>query len=111
MKNTPKVIIYLSLILTGGPSFSESLRCGGNIARIGDGKASIQIKCGEPVSSYSFCKPLIVVPEGRDLVDSSSAACVPVDEWTYAPGSGQFVTTLIFQNGSLSAIRYGDRIP
>ena len=111
MKNAPKVFICLSLVLLSGPSFTQTLRCGGDIARIGDGKADIQIKCGEPVSSYSSCKPLVATPEARNLVDASSAACIPVDEWTYTPGSGQFITTLIFQNGRLSSIRYGDRIP
>lgn len=111
MKRATKVLISLSLVMTSGASFSESLRCGGNIARIGDGKADIQLKCGAPVSSHSFCKPLVTAPAARDLVADASAACMPVDEWTYTPGSGQFVTTLIFQNGSLSAIRYGDRIP
>ncbi|WP_160474190.1 DUF2845 domain-containing protein [Cupriavidus sp. SW-Y-13] len=110
MKLALKVVLPLSLIAASGSAFSESLRCGGNLAQIGDGKADIQVKCGEPIARYSSCKPLVVVPETKGLVDSASAACITVDEWTFAPGPGQFLTTLVFQDGKLNAIRYGDRI-
>lgn len=111
MKRALKILLPLSLLAASSSAFSGTLRCGGNLASIGDGKADIRIKCGAPIAQYSSCKPLVVTPEANGLVDSASAACVTVDEWTYAPGSGQFVTTLVFQDGKLNAIRYGDRIP
>ncbi len=37
--------------------------------------------------------------------------CEKVDEWSYRPGSGQFITILQFEQGKLVSIRYGDRIP
>jgi len=37
--------------------------------------------------------------------------CINVDSWSYRPGSGQFVTILEFQEGTLKTIRYGERIP
>jgi len=33
-----------------------------------------------------------------------------VDDWTYNPGRGQFMTSLQFEAGKLSAIKYGDRV-
>lgn len=37
---------------------AESLRCKGDLALIGDSKASVLRKCGEPVLKDSFCKPV-----------------------------------------------------
>jgi hypothetical protein len=36
--------------------------------------------------------------------------CQQVEEWTYNPGYGQFMTMLQFEGGSLKSIRYGDRV-
>ncbi|MEO7887753.1 MAG: DUF2845 domain-containing protein, partial [Polaromonas sp.] len=36
--------------------------------------------------------------------------CQQVEEWTYNPGYGQFMTMLLFESGSLASIRYGDRV-
>jgi hypothetical protein len=33
-----------------------------------------------------------------------------VDEWTFNPGYGQFMTTLRFESGKLVSITYGDRV-
>ncbi|PHV12585.1 DUF2845 domain-containing protein [Chitinimonas sp. BJB300] len=56
-------------------------------------------KCGEPVARGSYCKP-----------EHEKTACQPIDEWTYNPGPGQFMTTLQFKNGALVSIKYGDRV-
>jgi hypothetical protein len=37
-------------------------------------------------------------------------ACETVDEWTYNPGYGQFMTTLRFESSRLVTISYGDRV-
>jgi Protein of unknown function (DUF2845) len=36
------------------------------------------------------------------------APCENVDEWTYNPGYGPFITTLRFEADKLVAIKYGD---
>jgi hypothetical protein len=38
------------------------------------------------------------------------APCRNVDEWTYNPGRGQFMTTLQIDGGVVTAIKYGDRV-
>jgi hypothetical protein len=94
---------------------NAGLRCNGDIADIGDSKASVLRKCGAPFFAQTFCIPLRYVD--LDFVPPSDAAaavilgCFPVDEWSYNPGSGQFVTTMHFEAGRLTSIRYGDRIP
>ena len=35
-----------------------SLRCDGDLAQIGDSKATVFAKCGEPILKDSFCKPV-----------------------------------------------------
>jgi hypothetical protein len=80
-----------------------SFRCKNDLVNIGDGKASALLKCGKPVVTDSFCKapePPVAAP----------VPCETVDEWTYNPGCGQFMTTLRFESGRLVSITYGDRV-
>lgn len=87
-------------------------RCNGDLADIGDAKASVLMKCGQPFFAESFCKPvkqMLVQVDGTTVVNPS--ACVMVDEWSYNPGSGSFITILQFEQGVVTGIRYGDRVP
>lgn len=92
---------------------TRSFRCQRDLVKLGDGKASALSKCGEPVSKDSFCKKtdsqVLPSPSGSSTT-VVNAACETVDEWTYNPGRGQFMTTLRFESGVLTAIRYGDRV-
>ncbi len=84
------------------------LPCKTDLAQLGDSKASVLQKCGEPVLKDSFCKPF-----DRSAGAASTPLVVPcerIDEWTYYPGYGQFLTTLRFEAGALRAISYGDRV-
>lgn len=94
------------------PAAAQSFRCKNDLANVGDSRASVLLKCGEPVVRDSFCKPLepqafASAPTGSTIVNVSP--CENVDEWTYNPGYGQFLTTLRFQAGRLVSIKYGDR--
>lgn len=92
-------VAFSCLALSGAQA--ESLRCKGDLVDVGDTKASVVRKCGEPVMKDSFCKPGAVV---------QGAGCETVEEWTYSPGYGQFMTTLRFEGGKVSSIKYGDRV-
>lgn len=91
------------------------LRCKNDLARPGDSKSSVLTKCGEPMAKDSFCKPVeqttIVPNSDTKSTIINVAPCETVDEWTYNPGSGEFFTTLRFENGVLKSMRYGDRVP
>lgn len=107
---------------------AQSLRCKGDLAQIGNSKGTILQKCGEPVMKDTFCKPVqntsstttpIVTPAAPATTTGNSAStttnvtvntCQQVEEWTYNPGYGQFMTMLLFEGGSLASIRYGDRV-
>ncbi len=121
------VAFLASSFVTGASA--QSLRCKGDLAQIGNSKGTILQKCGEPVMKDSFCKPVqattstapmitpiapeIVNPVGNSTSTTTNVTvntCQQVDEWTYNPGYGQFMTMLQFEGGSLARIRYGDRV-
>jgi len=103
--------VVIALWCTGAHA---GLRCDGDIADIGDPKASVLMKCGQPFFTEAFCKPPheffvpVVSDEGTTI---NVLPCVPVEEWTYNPGSGQFMTIMRFEAGTMTSIRYGARIP
>ncbi|WP_341906868.1 DUF2845 domain-containing protein [Polaromonas sp. YR568] len=119
------VSAFLASSLITGAS-AQSLRCKGDLAQIGNSKSTILQKCGEPVMKDSFCKPVQQTVNGAPVVNPALPGnagtgtsvtnnitinnCQPVEEWTYNPGYGQFMTMLQFEGGSLKSIRYGDRV-
>lgn len=98
---------------------AQTLNCDRDFAQMGDSKSAILQKCGEPVFKDNFCKkptpnlgaPTAAEPVAPGTVVIQQNACEPVEEWTYKPGSGQFITLLLFENGALKSIRYAGRIP
>ena len=105
-----KIIAMLSVAAAGatlcGAIHAESLRCNGDLAGTGDSKAAVLYKCGAPYFAESFCKPVA----HSDDMDRITVVCVPVDDWAYNPGSGQFITIMRFENGVVSSIRFGPRV-
>ena len=94
------------------PVQAQTMRCKNDLANVGENKASVLQKCGEPLQRDSFCKPQekTQVPQaGAGATVINVNPCETVDEWTYNPGRGQFMTTLRFESGRLTAITYGDR--
>ncbi|MCJ0763503.1 DUF2845 domain-containing protein [Variovorax terrae] len=96
---------------------TRSFRCKNDLIKLGDSKAAALSKCGEPVFKDSFCKktdPQTFTPSSSPSSSGPTivvnTACESVDEWTYNPGTGQFMTTLRFESSALTAIRYGDRV-
>lgn len=100
---------------------AQSLRCKGDFAEIGNSKGTILQKCGEPMLKDSFCKPVpqtqtntLAAPDARgaatNITNITINQCINMEEWTYNPGYGQFMTMLQFEAGGLKSIRYGDRV-
>ncbi len=113
----PKTVttaLVLAAALAPCAAQAQSMRCKNDLANVGEGKAAVLQKCGEPVHRDSFCKPVARTPaeatgaSGTTIVNVTP--CETVDEWTYNPGRGQFMTTLRFESGRLAAISYGDRV-
>lgn len=91
-------------------SHAESLRCNGDIVDIGDSKADVVQKCGNPEMTDSFCEKYEEDYRRPDGKIDRRQACENVDIWTYNPGKGQFWTHLYFIQGKLREMRYGDRV-
>lgn len=89
--------------LAGGGE-ATAMRCGTDLLKLGETKVAAVQKCGQPMATDSFCKPA-----SPGTVVSGSVPCETVEEWTYNPGYGQFMTTLRFESGRLVSILYGDR--
>lgn len=113
------VIAFIVAAITTLPSISnaESLRCKTKLAKLGDTKADVLAKCGDPIMTDSFCQPIAIaaqpqgVQNGDNNVQNNTviSTCENIDIWTYNPGSGKFMTHLYFSRGELQSIRYGDR--
>jgi hypothetical protein len=116
------ILAFLASSLVTGAS-AQSLRCKGDLAQIGNSKGTILQKCGEPVMKDSFCKPAQETTSGAPRRHAGRArtppatasvttnvtvnTCQQVEEWTYNPGYGQFMTMLLFEGGSLKAFATG----
>jgi hypothetical protein len=109
MKHTA-LAAFAALVLVAGLAQAQPMRCRNDLAQVGDSKASVLQKCGEPASKDSFCKPADQVNPPSGSASVVVLPCERVDEWTYIPGYGQFVTTLRFEAGALRSIKYGDRV-
>jgi hypothetical protein len=104
--------LLCAALATPAAADTTSFRCQNDLVNVGDAKSSVQMKCGLPVLKDSFCKAGDARPlpgrGGAKVVINST--CETVDEWTYNPGYGQFMTTLRFESGRLVSISYGERV-
>lgn len=92
---------------------AQSLKCRSETIGVGQTRAAVLQKCGEPKVRDSFCKPAAELPAPVVAPGATSVNVLPcekVDEWTYDPGYGQFMTTLRLESGKVTAITYGDRV-
>ncbi len=102
-----------ALLSFGACAQTTTFRCGNALVQIGDAMAAVLGKCGAPVLKDSFCKPLPKRPAPGDAAASAViivTPCETVDEWTFNPGYGKFMTLLRFESGRLAAIDYGQRV-
>lgn len=110
----PLAATLAATVLFAGSASAQSFRCKNDLVSVGDARAAVLQKCGEPVVKDSFCKPVEFVTTTAPRTDGTAVvrvqSCENVDEWTYNPGYGQFMTTLRFEHGRLAAISYGDRV-
>ena len=92
------------------PAHAETLRCNGTSTDVGDSRASVLFKCGQPLLRDAYCAPvfysstLYPVPEPYA---SAFVPCLVVDEWVYDRGPGNLVATVRFRGGVVQSIRYG----
>jgi hypothetical protein len=70
------------------------MQCGNSLVTLGDTRADVFLKCGEPTFKEMRSEP-------------HRRAVVVVEEWTYNFGPGRFLRILTFRNSVLSSIKAG----
>ena len=115
MKTLPISWLVLLAVTVSAPAAAgaSSFRCQNDLVSLGESPSAVQLKCGAPMLKDRFCQALegrvVLTPQGEKRV-LGRGGCEWVDEWTYNPGYGQFMTTLRFESGRLVSISYGERV-
>lgn len=98
-------------------SNAQGLGCGGRLVDFGESRASLVLKCGQPLTMEIVC---IRVPRAvwtlpmhpheapRQYI---SEQCEYLDEWTFYRGPGNFMSVIRLKNGRVVQIRDGARAP
>jgi Protein of unknown function (DUF2845) len=108
----PVLLAFGALAFAPLDAAAQTFKCRNDLVNVGDARSTVLLKCGEPVVKDAFCRP-VPAPVTRPASGARGVNVVPcenIDEWTYNPGYGQFMTTLRFLEGRLVAIEYGDRV-
>lgn len=118
----------LILIFVVQTAHADAMRCGNKLVSIGDSKAEVLIKCGEPMmretiaieqkaeyAELALRYPLLykhglLKDDEGTVIGKETSVTYSVDQWTYHLGQGKFLRTLIFKGGQLVAIDHGERM-
>ncbi|WP_455221074.1 DUF2845 domain-containing protein [Kaarinaea lacus] len=129
MKNYNWCLAVLLLAAMSSVSYAQAnMRCGSKVISVGDSKAEVLLKCGEPLlkeavavkeESKRINIPLTSETDNgaQDAATNANPAEVQrkesitktVDQWTYNQGSGRLLKILTFEGGELVDIATGDR--
>jgi hypothetical protein len=114
--------MIVAAIVLGMPGAASAFRCGTKLVSEGDSKYEVVHKCGEPDYVESWEEERIqrdfglsrkYDPENRRYTWNREPFLVEekvrIDEWTYNPGSTEFIRYLRFENGILTKIYTGDK--
>lgn len=95
---------------------AQSLSCGGTLSGVGDSKVSVIQKCGEPMSKEFVC---VLRPQvawvlspypGGPAQQVVTQQCVPMEDWVYYRGQGNFLGIVRFYNGAIESVRDGEKM-
>jgi hypothetical protein len=109
--------IFLTAALHTSTASAQSLNCGGGLFGVGDSKLLVMQRCGEPLSKEVICvlRPEVIwVPSnypGAPAQQIMTQQCVPMEDWTYYRGQGNFMSIARFYNGTIESARDGQRAP
>lgn len=109
-------LFLFAALLCAGTASAQSLSCGGRLSGVGDSKYAVVQKCGEPVAREFVCVPrpqVVWIPSqypGGPAQQVVTQQCVPMEDWTFHRGEGNFLGIVRFFNGTVESVRDGDRV-
>jgi hypothetical protein len=123
MKRTPFPILVLFILqpVFAGPAQAldqlDCMRCGSKLVAIGDTKADVLSRCGEPVMRDKVARSSSIKKSGKKSGNKKSGSTDKkiqeqsrVDEqWVYDLGPHDFSYTLCFEGVELKSIGRGGR--
>ncbi|MDP9902329.1 DUF2845 domain-containing protein [Variovorax ginsengisoli] len=95
---------------------AQSLSCNGFLVSIGESRFSLLQKCGEPAFKDIVCVPRLQADwylspyRGTPPQALLSQSCIPMEEWTFHRGSGNFLAIVRFNQGMVESVRDGERM-
>ena len=94
----------------------RALRCQGRLVYIGDLKAEVLSKCGQPdqieqweENPHGYTSKIYDYEKERYQLPELIKGPILVERWTYRLGSNRFTRYLLFQNGELYKIVRGEK--
>ncbi len=105
--NTVKFLMrsLLFVSIVSGSSYASDMRCNDRLVSLGDSKAEVIAKCGEPVFSN-----VVAYEKDRTTTDNVHAVEIALEQWTYNLGPNTFLKILTFRGGELVSIEDGQRV-
>ena len=99
---------YQILRFEGGRLVGEGMRCGGRLVQAGDTVATVQSRCGAPLSKDAA--GVMNVPAApNELATATVGTETLVVQWIYERGEGQFMQIVTLQGGRILGIEDGPR--
>jgi len=101
--NPRNVSIILALMMIGWSVEALALKCPGGIISLGELKAEVHMKCGEPTLWDQRVEETSITTRKGHYFQKT----LTVDEWTYDFGTNRLVQILFFHDGKLVKIKSG----
>lgn len=99
-------LLLILLSISGEASAGSNIRCGHNLAELGDHKVYVYDLCGAPESIDTRTKIIgNTLHHPRRTLDIQQYEEIEVEEWVYDFGSRRFRQYLRFENGRLVEIK------
>ena len=119
-KRSQGISLLLSLICVllfqNNVSADSYLRCQGRLVSVGDTKATVLNKCGQPDKRDQWeedpngtIAQIYDYKTDRYIAPKRIEQPIQMERWTYILGSNKFIRYLYFQNGELIKIETGER--
>ena len=117
LKRVLFIFPLLTVLLFHNTATAEKfLRCQGRLVYLGDTKAKVLDKCGEPdhldqweEDHNSYISQIYDYEKERYIAPKLIKGPILMECWTYNMGSNKFIRYLYFQNGELTKIETGEK--